>query len=133
MEIQVEPVTINFEECYKLRLDGTLFGVFWTNEEAIQYAESLKFNIDGDPIGSQTPMRTLFKKALKKQPALSLALLDASNEEPGKILGRIVNLHRTRSMALIDEMDFAEGTMPRPKTRIVTLKNYMPVGSVVTP
>jgi hypothetical protein len=51
-------------------------------------------------------MRTLFKKALKKQPALNLALLDATHEEPNKILGRIVNLHRTRSMALIDEMDF---------------------------
>jgi hypothetical protein len=78
-------------------------------------------------------MKTLFKKALKKQPTLNLALLDASHEEPNKILGRIVNLHRTRSMALIDEMDFSEGTSPRPKTRIVTLKNYMPVGSIVTP
>jgi hypothetical protein len=78
-------------------------------------------------------MKTLFKKALKKQPTANLALLDASHEEPGKTLGRIVNLHRTRSMALIDEMDFAEGTSPRPKTRIVTLKKYLPVGSVVTP
>ena len=78
-------------------------------------------------------MKTLFKRALKKQHAQNLALLDASQEEPNKILGRIVNLHRTRSMALIDEMDFAEGTSPRPKTRIVTLKNYMPVGSQVTP
>jgi hypothetical protein len=78
-------------------------------------------------------MKTLFKRALKKQPTLNLALLDASHEEAGKILGRIVNLHRTRSMALIDEMDFAEGTNPRPKTRIVTLKSYLPVGSLVTP
>jgi hypothetical protein len=78
-------------------------------------------------------MKTLFKKALKEQPVLNLALLDATYEEPNKILGRIVNLHRTRRMALIDEMDFAEGTTPRPKTRIVTLKKYMPVGSQVTP
>jgi hypothetical protein len=78
-------------------------------------------------------MKTLFKKALKKQPAANLALLDATHEEPGKTLGRIVNLHRTRSMALIDAMDFEEGTTPRPKTRIVTLKSYLPVGSIVTP
>jgi hypothetical protein len=48
MEIQVEPVTINFEECFKLRLDGTLFGVFWTKEEAETYAESLQFNLPSD-------------------------------------------------------------------------------------
>ena len=45
----------------------------------------------------------------------------------------IVNLHQTRSMALIDEIDFAEGTSPRPKTRIVTLKRYLPVGALVAP
>jgi hypothetical protein len=59
--------------------------------------------------------------------------LDATNEEPGKILGRIVSLHRTRSLALIDEMDFTEGSKPRPNTRIVTLKSYLPVGALVTP
>jgi hypothetical protein len=48
MEIEVQPVTINFEECFKLRIQGTLYGVFWSNEEALQYAESLKFNIPGD-------------------------------------------------------------------------------------
>jgi hypothetical protein len=70
---------------------------------------------------------------LKKQNQVNLALLDVTNEEPGKILGKIVNLHRTRSAALIDEMDFIEGTTPRPKTRIVALKVYLPVGSEVTP
>jgi hypothetical protein len=64
-------------------------------------------------------MKTLFKKALKKQPGANLALLDATNEEPGKTFGTIVNVHRTRSMAMIDAMDFEEGTSPRPKTRIV--------------
>jgi hypothetical protein len=71
--------------------------------------------------------------ALRKHPPVNLALLDATNEEPGKILGTIVNLHRTRSAAIIDKMDFAEGTTPRPKTRIVTLKGHLPVGALVTP
>jgi hypothetical protein len=48
MKVEVCPVTINFEECFKLRLGGTLYGVFGTKEEALQYAESLKFNLPGD-------------------------------------------------------------------------------------
>jgi hypothetical protein len=77
-------------------------------------------------------MNPLFRRALKKQEPSNLALLDATEAE-GNILGRIVSLHRTRSMALIDEMDYLEGTTPRPKTRIVTLKQKLLVGSVVTP
>jgi hypothetical protein len=48
MEIEVQPVTIDSEECFKLRLDGTLFGVFGTKEEAEPYADSLQFDIPGD-------------------------------------------------------------------------------------
>jgi hypothetical protein len=78
-------------------------------------------------------MNPLFRRALKKQEPSNLALLDSTDEEPGKILGRIVGLHRTRSMVLIEELEYQEGTTPRPKTRIVTLKKHLPVGSVVTP
>jgi hypothetical protein len=55
MDIEVCPVTINFEECYKLRLDGVLFGVFYSREEATQYAENLKFNLPGDLSDPKNP------------------------------------------------------------------------------
>ncbi len=48
MHVQVEPVTINGEQEYKLRLDGVLFGVFWTKEEALLYAADVPFNWDND-------------------------------------------------------------------------------------
>jgi hypothetical protein len=55
MKIEVLPVTINFEECFKLRLDGTLFGVFSSHDEAIQYSENLKFNLPGDLSDPKNP------------------------------------------------------------------------------
>jgi hypothetical protein len=48
MNVQVEPVNINGEQEFKLRLDGVLFGVFWTKEEALRYAEDVPFNWDND-------------------------------------------------------------------------------------
>jgi hypothetical protein len=48
MNVQVEPVNINGEQEYKLRLDGVLFGVFWTKEEALLYAADVPFNWDND-------------------------------------------------------------------------------------
>jgi hypothetical protein len=48
MNIQVEPVTINGEQEFKLRLDGVLFGVFWSKEEALLYAADVPFNWDND-------------------------------------------------------------------------------------
>jgi hypothetical protein len=44
MEIEVEPITIDDEECFKLRLGGILYGVFWSYVEALQYANSVEFN-----------------------------------------------------------------------------------------
>ncbi len=48
MNVQLESVTINGEQEFKLRLDGILFGVFWTKEEALRYAEDVPFNWDND-------------------------------------------------------------------------------------
>ena len=56
MNVQVEPVTINGEQEFKLRLDGVLFGVFWTKEEALRYAEDVPFNWDND-LSSCRPAR----------------------------------------------------------------------------
>jgi hypothetical protein len=38
-----------------LRIGGTLFGVFYNRDEAIQYSENLKFNIDGDLSDPRNP------------------------------------------------------------------------------
>jgi hypothetical protein len=48
MKIEVVPVTIDGAEQVKLRLDGVLYGVFWSHDEAMQYVEILKFNLPGD-------------------------------------------------------------------------------------
>jgi hypothetical protein len=57
MNVQVEPVTINWQEEFKLRLDGVLFGVFWTKEEALRYAEDVPFNWDNDLSSGRPPRK----------------------------------------------------------------------------
>ena len=48
-DIEVVPITINGDQEFKLRIDGTLYGVFWTDTEARQYAKDhLPFNWDND-------------------------------------------------------------------------------------
>ena len=47
--MDIEVVPINNDQEFKLRIDGTLYGVFWTDAEARQYAKDhLPFNWDND-------------------------------------------------------------------------------------
>jgi hypothetical protein len=47
MDIEVVPISVNGAEEFKLRIDGTLYGVFWTEVQARQYAKDhLPFNWD---------------------------------------------------------------------------------------
>jgi hypothetical protein len=55
MNVEVEEITVSGEPQWKLRLDGTLFGVFWTKEEAETYAVSLQFNLPGDYSDPRNP------------------------------------------------------------------------------
>jgi hypothetical protein len=48
MNVEVEEITVSGEQQWKLRIDGTLYGVFWTKEEAESYAVSLQYNFPGD-------------------------------------------------------------------------------------
>jgi hypothetical protein len=56
MEIEIIPILIEGEPCYKLRIDGVLYGIFWTKAEARQYAKDLRFNWQDD---LSTPRTTL--------------------------------------------------------------------------
>jgi hypothetical protein len=77
-------------------------------------------------------MKTLFKKALRKQQFSHWALIDATTEQPNKYLGTVISMHLTRSEVLICEMDFQEGT-PNSRTRVVKLKQRVAPGTLICP
>lgn len=54
MDIEIERVTIDGNEEFKLRLDGVLYGVFWTEQDARQYASDFPYNWEKD-LSSRPP------------------------------------------------------------------------------
>jgi hypothetical protein len=77
-------------------------------------------------------MKSLIKRALKKQHTFNWTLVDASTEQPGKYLGTVISTHYTRSEILICQMDIEEGD-PNARIRVFKLKNRVAPGTLVTP
>jgi hypothetical protein len=78
-------------------------------------------------------MSLLTRKALKRAEPLNLALLDAATEVPGQCLGTVVSMHRTRSEALINQMDYEEEQSRSPRRELLYLEQKVLPGTLVLP
>jgi hypothetical protein len=71
-------------------------------------------------------------KIPKRRFKFPVALVDASHEELPNCLGVVVGVFDSVPIAMLAELDYQEGT-PNTRTRVVRLKQKIPVGTRLDP